>query len=239
MAQGYNNEIKVTSVATSQKPILINRPDRPSWSFSFKYFEQKKFFGLKNKDAAWFVSIFEQLRDYCKVNIEEFQSNFKMQNDFRYHSIDWEGRSVPVKRSDFDWIYKHILDNEEEFPFYQIHISRALGRIVGLWGLNNIFYIILLDPEHNIQPSKYDNYKVTKTAIQHSEYTSLLTDIDRLKRHECSQSCKLRIELETLPSNRNTKFYSFELTDDYYEVFHEKIKDKSITELIELGLLNL
>ncbi|AZI38536.1 hypothetical protein [Epilithonimonas vandammei] len=239
MEQDYKPKIQLPHINRSPKPILINRPDKPSWSFSFKYFEQKRFFGLKNKDGGWFVSIFEQLRDYCKVDIEKFQSDLKMQNGFRYHKIDWHGKNVPMERADFNWIDKDILENEDEFPFYQIHISKALGRIVGLWGLNNIFYILLLDPEHNIQPSKYNDYKVTKTAIQDSNYTSLMIDIDKLKKHQCATPCKLREELNNIPSNNNTSFYSFELHDDYYEAFHEKIKDKSITELIELGLLHI
>ncbi|WP_416760853.1 hypothetical protein ACNI65_01880 [Roseateles sp. So40a] len=42
----------------------------------------------------------------------------------------------------------------------QIAISKAEGRLIGFFDEEAIFQIVLFDPLHNAQPSKFNDYKV-------------------------------------------------------------------------------
>lgn len=233
------NRVVTNNLSNSNKPVLNNKPKEglENWSFSFKYFKQIDKFGIGNKDASWFTSMLERLKDLSKYNIDNFISNSQLKDTLRYHTINWDQTNIPVKRKDFDWLPKDIVVNDDEFPFYQFQISTGTGRIVGFW-LDNVFNIVVLDPMHNIQPSKKFNYFVYPTKTVESEYNSLLADIDNLKKYKCSNDCNLHLELCKIPTNSDKNFYHFSLDDDYHIALSEKIKNKSITDLIELGLLS-
>lgn len=85
---------------------------------------------------------------------------------------------------------KTYLDNEVEYPFHQFQISQSLGRVVGFLDETSTFNIVLLDPKHNIQPTKSYDYKVTPCEPLGSQLTSLLLNIEALKRTaSCSAEC--------------------------------------------------
>ncbi|PJJ68142.1 hypothetical protein [Chryseobacterium geocarposphaerae] len=224
----------------SKKPVVTkSRPEQKYWSFSFKYFREIEYFGVGDKNASWFISVLDKLKDMCNYDIDSFLANATIKQASRYHKINWEQKNIPLAREDFNWIDKSIIQNDDEFPFVQFQISKSLGRVVGFW-YESIFYIVILDPMHNIQPAKSYNYAVDKTKIADNDYTSLLMDIDKIRRISCNHDCNIYKELCLIPTKMNTSnFYYFSLEDDYYAEFTEKIKDKSITELIELGIASL
>jgi len=100
----------------------------------------------------------------------------------RIHNINWSAKSVPIKRSDLNWIDKDYLNNEEEFPIMQIAVSRAEGRLVGFFDEQNAFQIVLLDPLHNAQPSKYNGYKVRLCKPLGCELSTVMHEAKRLWR---------------------------------------------------------
>jgi len=226
-----------------QIPVNIHNRHKPKeWFFSFMYFQQHDFFGLGGEKNNWFISLFERLQDICKHSPEEFSSNNSLKDAYRYHEINWRSKNIPIKRSDLTWVNKDIISNEVDFPFYQFHISKGNGRVVGFWGLNQVvFYIVLLDPKHNIQPAggKY-GFRVDKTFSVPCQYTSLLNEIDRLKSVRCGDDdCKVRSELQIIQERTSVgNFVYFQLDDDYYQEFKSKTKNKSMRELIELWILN-
>ena len=137
---------------------------------------------------------------------------------------------------------KEVIENEEDYPFFQFQISTGLGRIIGFWDENYRFFnIVLLDPKHNLQPSKNYNYKVDNTSIEHSEITSLLMDIDIIKGLNCLiDGCRCKEEINKLPTKLNRgRFVYFQVDEEYYDDFLEKTQNKSIKDLIELGLLSI
>jgi hypothetical protein len=239
MPPDSRNRVVTNNLTNLNKPVLNSKPKEglENWSFSFKYFNQIDNFGVGGKGASWFVSMLERLKDLSKYSIDSFISNSQLKSTLRYHTINWNQTSIPVKKEDFNWIPKNILNNNEEFPFYQFQISTATGRIIGFW-LENIFHIVILDPMHNIQPSKNFNYFVNATKTVESEYNMLLADIDNLKRYKCSNDCNLHMELCKVPTNSEKNFYHFSLDEDYHIELSDKIQNKSITDLIELGLLS-
>lgn len=221
-------------------PILKTNIPSDKWTFSFSYFKQIQYFGLDKSPSKWFVSLLNRLSDLSKMTRNEIASNPTLSKDFRYHKIDWNAKNIPIKRTDLNWIPKHYLENEDEFPLLQFQVSKALGRIVGFWDENRVFSIVLLDPLHNIQPAKTYNYKVDDNAPLSCEYSSLLKDIDDLKsKYQPCEKCQLYIELSQLPKKNNSfNFVLCYLNDESRDVLLKKLEEKNVSDIIELGLLS-
>ncbi|MBU0695986.1 MAG: hypothetical protein KKE39_05605, partial [Bacteroidetes bacterium] len=146
----------IGKVKDTNKPNVGNRiKDQLTWSFSFRYFNQSEYFGLGEIDSKWFVSVINRLRDLGKEDIESFIKDHRVKDSNRYHKIDWDANNIPIKREDIYWVDKNIIENEEDYPFFQFQVSKGLGRVIGFWKEDySAFFIVLLDPKHNMQPSK-------------------------------------------------------------------------------------
>jgi hypothetical protein len=220
--------------------ILAETRNQHSWSFSFRYYNQIKYFGLGETSTKWFISLIERLRDLCKEDVDNFFKDHRLKDANRYHKINWDSKNIPIKRTDINWVDKDVIENEDDYPFFQFQISTGLGRVIGFWNEDYRFFnIVLLDPKHNIQPSKDFEYRVDDTTIEYCELTSLLMDIDNIKGLDCLiDGCHCKEELNKLPTKLNRgRFVYFQLEEDYYEEFLKKTKNKSIKDIIELGLL--
>lgn len=235
-------EPKITNNKRINTPI-VNNPDSNEsrfWVFSFKYFRQIDNFGLGNEDTKWFMSLIDKLTSLSSIQVERIETDSQLKDNLRYHPIDWNAKNIPLKREDFKWLPEEIIENNEEIPFYQFQISQAKGRVIGFWEANKRqFNIVLLDQKHNMQPSKLYSYKVDFTRSLQTEYTSLLASVDSLRR-KClrNKCCNHKKELENLVNNNNsTNFVCFQLDDDFQDLFYENIKDKSIREIFETGLI--
>ncbi|RJF74090.1 hypothetical protein D4Q52_13065 [Rhodopseudomonas palustris] len=161
------------------------------WNFSFRYLKQIDLFGTGDKDGAWFVSVLEKISDLSAKQVSEVLSTPAEKLRWRLHEIDWSHRSIPIRRSDLNWIDKKYLDNDDEYPFWQFSVSKALGRIVGFWDERGIFNIVLLDPSHNIQPSAYSDYKTREAPIGKGEFEIAITEIEA-RIGACGQDCRCR-----------------------------------------------
>jgi len=237
-----NRKIPIPDFQSTKKniPIEYEKATKTEWSFSFKYFKQIKYFGLDKSDSGWFVSLLERFSELCKIDIDLFLRDFNLKDSSRYHDIDWNAQNIPISRTDCNWVAQDIIENNIDYPFVQFHVSKALGRVVGFWDIN-IFYIVLLDPLHNIQPSKRNDYKINDCNRLSCNYTSLLKDIDDIKR-KCANcnTCNIISELNSLPRRNNySNAVIFYLDDDYLSHFKEITKNRSISEIIENGVINL
>ena len=192
----------VGSVPKSQK-IILSPPARLSkWAFSFRFWRQIEYFGLDKSSTAWCVSLLERLAQLSDLQVDDFLSDGAAKDAWRYHDIDWNQKNIPIKRHVLDWIHKDYLDNEEDYPLVQFQISLALGRVIGFWDENRVFCVVLLDPLHNMQPSKSHSYRLDPCSPLSCEYTSLLLQIQEAKSFECPVTgCKARDALNAIPSN--------------------------------------
>jgi hypothetical protein len=219
---------------------IINKAPAGLWTFSFQHFKQIDNFGLSNIDSKWFISLIDRMRDLSKLTKEEFIRQARFKDSFRYHTIDWNAKNIPINKADLDWIPTNILTNNEEYPFYQFHVSQALGRIVGYWN-SNVFNVVLLDPMHNLQPSQYNDYKIKESYPVDCKYTSLLLDVEKLKSAKCDNpECGYQMSLMALPSqDENRNIVMAHLDDEYYTSYKDLVEKKNIsfTQLIEGGIM--
>jgi hypothetical protein len=192
-------------------------------------------FDSEKIDVNWFASLFTRLKELCKHDIDALTYDWGLSDAWRYHAIDWTSKKIPISRSDLD-LPGNIANNEEEYPMMQLAISTGRGRIVGYWD-SEIFNIVLLDPLHNIQPSKDYDYNVDDSKPTTSQYSSLLKDVNDLKSKRCiDEHCPIHSGLQKLPtkSNHTNLVYAF--------VDHEvkgHIDEHGITKLLEMGVVTL
>ncbi len=161
------------------------------WTFSFRFFHQHENFGVGQQDSAWFASLLERLRDLSGETVSELSTNPGKKSQWRYHDIDWGAKNIPIARKDLSWVDKAYLDNDAEFVFQQFQISKALGRVVGFMDEAGTFNIVLLDPLHNAQPSKYNAYKIRDTVVTGSHFARVMVQIEA-RISGCGDTCGCR-----------------------------------------------
>lgn len=173
------------------------------WRFSFRFFKEIEFFGLDGAKVSntWGLSIFEKLKDLGEKEIDELRRDPAVAQQWRYHPINWSSKNIPVKKTDLNWITKDYRDNDEEFPLMQFQVSKGKGRIIGFFDEENVFQIVLLDPLHNMQPSKDFGYTVDPCSPLNCELTQLRENIkDTLAGTKlecgCGVAAKVAVALE-------------------------------------------
>jgi hypothetical protein len=215
---------------------------RKPWTFSFRFWNQIQNFGLDKSPSKWFVSVLERFRELSKYSVDEFRDNGKLRDNWRYHSIKWDMKNVPIGRKDCSWIDSDYLDNEDEYPLVQFQISQALGRVVGFWDESDVFNIVLLDPLHNIQPSSYSDYKVRPCGLLDSKHTELLVIVDEITHSlGCDRlDCKARHAASKVPISTDIDAIIVPIDDRDKKDIEIVLKNgsaKSVSDVFRNGLL--
>lgn len=136
---------KVTNVrkgafSSEIEPIEVEIPQ--GISFSFKYFkEDNDKFSVQGRDAVYLQPLLVRLRDLSTLTVQELINN--RSKSLRCHKIKWSDTTEP---NGFG------IPNEDklvDIP-YQFQISaNEHGRVHGFF-IENVFYIVWLDPDHNL-----------------------------------------------------------------------------------------
>ena len=176
-----------TQSLTHQKNVNL-----PFITFSFKYFTQQDFFGIGQQNASWFTNLIDRLKDLSSKT-SQILENYTERNQYRLHPINWNSRNCPIQQKDLQSVPTDIRNNTEDDIFWQFQLSKGTGRVVGYFNANHtIFYIVLLDPKHNIQPSKDYGYKVDETEMALTEYERIL--IKLAENNKLLNKCKHKNE---------------------------------------------
>lgn len=131
--------IRKTETSDSSSP--------PTISFSFKYLDSSHSkFSFDRQDANYWNTLINRLKDLSGLTCLELIEN--RSSALRFHKIDWQ--DIRVSENDFG------LPNEEQLVNipYQFSISsNKYGRVHGFF-IEDIFYIVWLDPSHKLYPGK-------------------------------------------------------------------------------------
>jgi len=187
--------------------------------------------------------LFELSNELTEPFINEDPAEAAKRDSLRYHDIDWTARNIPIQRQDLVWLPDDYRNGEEDYPLIQVHISKALGRIVGFWDECGVFNIVLLDPLHNLQPSTYVDYKVRPCSPLACQFTSLLSDIEAVKRIECAnRACPTYTALSEVPDQHHycdvIIFRADTGTVDLAKSIIAQGQAKSFQEILETGILH-
>lgn len=168
-------------------------PEVKNWVFSLQHWRQINHFGVGQCEKKWFISLIERLSELSRLSIEEFLGSRQQQSAIRFHEIDWDATAIPIKKEDIDWIGP--ISSSEDFAFVQFHVSKALGRVVGYFDERQIFQIVLLDPQHNIQPSGVYDYRVRTTYLGQCQLTTLIGRFELAITHNTKLSEAEKVEM--------------------------------------------
>jgi hypothetical protein len=121
------------------------KPLQQGITFSFKYFQDKHSkFSCNSKDATYWLTLLERLKALSSLTAQELLVN--RSSSLRCHPIKWEETSES----------KFGLPNEEQLvdtPYQFSLSSNEHGRVHGFF-IDQVFYIIWLDPNHQLYPTK-------------------------------------------------------------------------------------
>lgn len=227
-----------------KKPAALVPSEPKRFTFSFRFWRQCEFFSLEKARIGWVAALLERLADLSKERMDEMFSDRGKKDWWRIHEIDWNAEGIPIKRSDLGWVPEDFRENTDDYPFLQFQISKALGRVIGFLDDENVFNVVLLDPHHNMQPSKYFDYKVTWCQPAMADYPSLLADVAEAKQAACVQeSCPANQALRMLPGRRHDHpVLVFSLEPTLLQAAQDLVtngKAKSLQGIVEDALIRL
>jgi hypothetical protein len=131
---------------SKKKPLSKIVPSQPKalagLGFSFKYLQtQNEKFSMRDRDGNYFAAFLERLRDLSTLTAQEVKMN--RSQSLRCHPIKWRETTEP---NGFG------IANEKELVTipYQFSLStNEHGRVHGFF-IEDMFYIVWLDPNHNL-----------------------------------------------------------------------------------------
>ena len=190
------------------KPQLATAGKERKISFSFAYFKQYRYFGLNGVNASWFASLLDRLKDISDKS-PDIMGDYTARKQYRIHPVEWGQPNIPIQRADLDDVPKSYLDNDAEYPILQFTISKSMGRVAGFFDEeSSVFYIVLLDPKHNLQPSKDHGYKVDDTTPLPTPYEVALHLTTR-----CSQSANCPVVSNKITADDSFRAVFYDLDD--------------------------
>ena len=130
---------------TIKKPSFIQADEDKKIKFSFSGLDKNDYFDLDATCPNWASKLFDMLKNVSTISkIDLIQGKLAT---YRVHNH--EGAKPPCQ----------LPNGVELKDFYQIRIDKSHGGIHGVF-YENIFYVIWLDPLHNMYPDpKYGGLK--------------------------------------------------------------------------------
>lgn len=138
---GKKSKIKPTKLDISSTNIVRTEINDTEVSFNFKrLFQKNNKFRYDNRESRYFIKLLERLKNVSgmtRIGLRQCQG-------LHFHQINFRSRDV----SEDSFGLGQDIDNDA----WQISISvNEHGRIVGYF-VANTFYVVWLDPEHELCP---------------------------------------------------------------------------------------
>ncbi len=157
-----------------------------SFSFSFACFDRKhKLFNLGDKTSggvvggSWFVELMDCFKSVSNMTVPELRVSM---HDL--HPIDWDKTNTRAP------------DGGEQREYWQFRINKSKGRVIGFI-IDGVFYIVWLDPHHNLTNSEgYEGAVEYKAALSTYELNDM--KIEQLKQQVESLKDDLQVAEELL-----------------------------------------
>ena len=183
MSDERENPLRKLNLEESSPKLQISKdvigadPEDKPISFNWKFWNQIEYFGLgTDVNTNWFVTLLDRLKDISNKKSSDWERDLKFRKKYRVHEIDFNKKNCPFK--DKNDLFQRVLQVDdfeisEDIEVYQFQLSKARGRVVGFLDADYRFNILLLDPLHNMQPSKDYDYKLNPTKRLECEFEQI------------------------------------------------------------------
>lgn len=109
--------------------------------FSFHYLDiEHELFNCGNTGSGWFISFMQTVREVSQLTYQEFVNQ---RNHYELHPNTISKIDVKINLPEFMLTQLDVLQ--------QFRLSLSGGRVHGFF-IGNTFYVLWLDPEHNLKP---------------------------------------------------------------------------------------
>lgn len=148
--------------------------------FSWKFFDKDhKAFNCGNSKTGWFLNLMETMKHISEMSLNEYL--LCTGKPLRVHRHKWNEVAYTYEHLRRDWL------DQIENDTTQFALSTAGGRVHGFL-IENVLFIVWLDPEHNLYPGNRDPrlYEPPLTPYEQllSEYNDLLEEKERILREK-------------------------------------------------------
>jgi hypothetical protein len=150
----YNKGIPYSSKPLVKSIVFEEKPKLGNIVFSFEFLDFNEYFNIDCTCPKWSFDLVTMMKDVSSVS----QKRFKTDSQFRSGKFDihYHGNVKPP----IPFPHGIEMDTVE-----QIRLGKSKGGIHGVL-VENIFYVIWLDPLHNLYPdSRYGGLKKIKPPI--------------------------------------------------------------------------
>lgn len=136
---------KINVVKKGDLGIKPTKPKPLGISFSFKYYQDKhNKFGYRGKEVNYWLNLLDRLKSLSSLTIQELLVD--RSKSLRCHPIKWEDTS---EKNGFGFPHEEqLVDTPYQFSLS----SNEYGRVHGFF-IDNVFYIVWLDPDHLLYSS--------------------------------------------------------------------------------------
>ena len=140
--------------------------------FSFDIFDREnKLFNLGSRSGTseavkgeWFISLLDCFKEVSSIPITELKRD---KHDL--HPVDWKSKNINASKP----------KGHEQLEYWQFRLNKGSGRVIGV-KIENIFYVVWLDPYHNFIDS--DGYgKAQYYYRPKTEFERLIDEFQILK----------------------------------------------------------
>lgn len=153
--------------------------------FSWRFFDRfNEMFNMGNTERSWFISLLDAFKSLSSMTVMEFRQQASRRG-LRVHSHNW-------KKATAKFNFPESFFEQHQDDCLQFSISKANGRVHGFL-IDNIFYIVWLDPDHNLYPTRESNWKVIEHEFPVTDYEILQYKYEKLK----EENEKLKEDLKT------------------------------------------
>ena len=113
--------------------------------FSFDYFDRAHdAFNCGDTEDEWFIGLMDSFKDVSNLSLNELK---QQRQHYDAHEHDWFELDYEYNNLPSD-LWKQVRDH-----CLQFRISQSDGRVHG-FTISNTFYVVWLDPHHNLYPSE-------------------------------------------------------------------------------------
>jgi hypothetical protein len=138
----YNNK-RLPTTPTARRTLPITSViTEDKIHFRFDHFDaEHPHFKDSNFPCEWASALLRRLKDLQRCTIDYFKKDRGFRKTQHVHPIEWENANL----------YSFGIHNGEEFDddAWQFGLSKTAGRVHGFF-IDNLFYIVWLDPEHRL-----------------------------------------------------------------------------------------
>lgn len=158
--------------AQQQQEITKFREEKVMFSFYFLDIAHKAF-NCGGTNVNWFIQLFNNLHEISRLNRNEFV--VQQRNHYDVHSHDFS----KTKYHYAERLSAGYFEQLSEDQCIQFRLSSSGGRVHGFM-IDNTFYILWLDPHHNMNPDeRFGGQKFFNAPL--FPYQELQVEIEELK----------------------------------------------------------